>query len=437
MGDDRAMGEEDFAVLADVAYELFGDAVDPRELSDVISKMDDASEVHVSTGAAQKSHRKKLVMNTVGQGLNALAMGAGTHALIMAGRDPRLNRAGSKDAEAGKKTFARAASAPYRAYEKTRMHRVLESKMGEVEPGKNAKYAVAAAGGALALHGAELVGDSIAARALHDQRKAPTDVKSVIVSREKAKEKAIIKKALADIVDARRRGIITTDKAIEMSAEIVAKVNAASGPMAASHYEKAAEKIVPFVSHTEGKTKALKSPKKSMAKRPADLPKTKGSDFPASTGPVDVQPTVSKSESPDLTWSGEISKMDTDKRQVFGFCTVTHVNGEPVIDLQGDYVPLEEIEKAAYTYVIDSRKGGDMHQRNGDQPLHTSDLVESFVVTPEKLETMGLDRNAMPHGWWVGFKVNDDKQWEMVKSGERAGFSIHGSGRRIEKMLGA
>jgi hypothetical protein len=142
---------------------------------------------------------------------------------------------------------------------------------------------------------------------------------------------------------------------------------------------------------------------------------------------------VRKDAGPELTWTGEIAKMDTDKRQVFGWCTVTHLNGEEVIDLQGDYIPLEEIEKAAYSYVIDSRKGGDMHSRDGELPLHTSDMVESFVVTPEKLQKMGLRSDALPHGWWVGFKVNDDKQWDMVKNGERTGFSIHGSGKRVEK----
>jgi hypothetical protein len=45
---------------------------------------------------------------------------------------------------------------------------------------------------------------------------------------------------------------------------------------------------------------------------------------------------------------------------------------------------------------------------------------------------MGLAEDALPHGWWVGFKVNDDVQWDMVKTGERAGFSIHGSGKRKE-----
>lgn len=138
----------------------------------------------------------------------------------------------------------------------------------------------------------------------------------------------------------------------------------------------------------------------------------------------------------DTTWSGEISKVDTDKRQVFGWCSLSEVDGEPVVDLQGDYVPIDAIESSAYKYVLTSRKGGDMHERDGEVPLHTSDLIESFVVTPDKLEKMGLPGNSLPLGWWVGFKVNDDKQWDMVKKNERTGFSIHGKGSRAEKVLG-
>ena len=141
-------------------------------------------------------------------------------------------------------------------------------------------------------------------------------------------------------------------------------------------------------------------------------------------------------KSVDTTWSGEISKVDGDKRQVFGWCSLSEVDGEPVVDLQGDYVPIDAIESSAYKYVLTSRKGGDMHERDGEVPLHTSDLIESFVVTPDKLEKMGLPGDSLPLGWWVGFKVNDDKQWDMVKKNERTGFSIHGKGSRVEKVLG-
>lgn len=168
------------------------------------------------------------------------------------------------------------------------------------------------------------------------------------------------------------------------------------------------------------------------------------------------QPAVAKSgdELASVTWTGTISKVDTDKRQVFGFCSVSEVNGQPVIDLQGDWVPIEEVEKAAYTYMLASRAGGDMHKRvnkgglphepgeivldtqlPADQPLRTGEIIESFVVTPEKLNALGLPQDSMPLGWWLGFQVHDDDAWAAIKSGRRTGFSLHGTGKRREVEL--
>jgi hypothetical protein len=126
----------------------------------------------------------------------------------------------------------------------------------------------------------------------------------------------------------------------------------------------------------------------------------------------------------------EISKVDTDKRQIFGWASVTSVNGQPVVDLQDDVLDLEEIEKAAYSFVQKSRIGGNMHQKEETGPIHVSDMIESMVITPEKKKAMGLP-DEVPEGWWVGFKVNDDQTWADAKTGKLAGLSIHGSGRRV------
>jgi hypothetical protein len=136
--------------------------------------------------------------------------------------------------------------------------------------------------------------------------------------------------------------------------------------------------------------------------------------------------------------AGEITGVNDEKRQVFGWASIVEKNGNPVVDLQGDYITIDELEKAAYDYVHKSRIGGAMHRRvdadgnvieKADRPYHAADLIESFVVTPEKIEKMGLTSDT-PVGWWVGFKVNDDDVWKSVKSGDWKGFSIHGAGRR-------
>lgn len=130
-----------------------------------------------------------------------------------------------------------------------------------------------------------------------------------------------------------------------------------------------------------------------------------------------------------LEIKGEVSKMLTDKKQVFGWASVIELDGEPVVDLQGDVMTIDTIEKAAYDYVHTSRKGGRQHARDGELPLHVSDMIESFVMTPEKKEAMGLGPEV-PTGWWVGFQVNDEDTWQAYKDGKLKEFSIHGSGTR-------
>lgn len=136
----------------------------------------------------------------------------------------------------------------------------------------------------------------------------------------------------------------------------------------------------------------------------------------------------------ELRIEGEISKVDDDERQVFGWASITEINGEPVIDLQGDLLDTYELEKAAYDYVVNSRVGGEMHDRIGKSaPKQIGTLIESMVITPEKIEKMGLPPET-PHGWWIGFQVDKgeagDQAWSKLKGGEYTGFSIHGLGKR-------
>lgn len=398
------MSEANYAVIEDVARELFGDAVDPRELYDVISKQNDASEMHV-VGPMKPKKDKKIGQDisqipgwqkNVALATNAAGVVAGPAAIALATRAALKNEGGIP--REGVK-----AAASDKMPRPVRRAAVKTLKFFR----NNKKAAVAAGVTGVGLQVANMTGDAISTRAFAGQR-----AKEKKFAEQRRKN---VKKALEDIVDARRRGVINTETAIRMSSDLIEKAVDRDGII------NEAAKIIPKTTLKPKKIKPLKAPRQAQdaVQAPALSPVVKSG--------------------PDITWQGTISKMDTEKRQVFGYATVTHVNGQEVVDLQGDYVPLDEIEKAAYTYVIDSRKGGDMHQRAGEKgeiPLHTSDMIESFVVTPEKLEKMGLPADAVPHGWWVGFKVNDDAQWEKVKSGERTGFSIHGSGRRIEKMVG-
>lgn len=123
-----------------------------------------------------------------------------------------------------------------------------------------------------------------------------------------------------------------------------------------------------------------------------------------------------------------ITKVDDDQRLVFGWFNISvRKDGKLVQDLHQDMIEPHVLEDAAYGFVLDYRQGGEMHVGKSK-----ATLVESMVVTPEKLEAMGLPRDALPTGWWGGFKVHDDEVFAKVKSGEYAMFSIEGVAEREE-----
>lgn len=125
----------------------------------------------------------------------------------------------------------------------------------------------------------------------------------------------------------------------------------------------------------------------------------------------------------------EVIKFDNEQKLVFGWANIIKdEDGEIYVDSQGDFIDdIGQLEKAAYDYVLHSRNGAEMHINQ-----NVARVVESFVVTPDKLEALNLvsKTDAIPAGWWIGFKVDDDDVWEKVKDGSYTGFSVHGKGKR-------
>ncbi len=124
----------------------------------------------------------------------------------------------------------------------------------------------------------------------------------------------------------------------------------------------------------------------------------------------------------------KIAKSDDDKRLAFGWANVAiRADGEEIEDWQEDIIEPEELENAAYQYVLLYREGGEMHERGG-----AAVLVESVVFTEEKMQAMGIPAGTLPIGWWIGFKVTDEDVWEKVKDGTYPMFSIEGEAERVE-----
>lgn len=122
-----------------------------------------------------------------------------------------------------------------------------------------------------------------------------------------------------------------------------------------------------------------------------------------------------------------IIKVDAPKRLAFGWASVSNHNGHNVVDLQGDSIPLDELERAVQAFMA---KGGTLKSMHQGETVGR--IVESLVTTPEKLQTLGLAPDSLPLGWLVGVKVESDEVWGQVERGELKAFSIGGRARRVE-----
>lgn len=126
--------------------------------------------------------------------------------------------------------------------------------------------------------------------------------------------------------------------------------------------------------------------------------------------------------------SFSIYKTSDDKRLVFGWASVSiTVDGEQLEDRQNDIIEPEDLEEAAYEYVLNFRDTGELHNPNMRKK---GKLVESCVFTVEKQKAMGIPEGILPVGWWIGFKIEDDDAWERVKNGTYKMFSIEGKANR-------
>lgn len=111
----------------------------------------------------------------------------------------------------------------------------------------------------------------------------------------------------------------------------------------------------------------------------------------------------------------------TDKAAQIVYGVVLEPN---TVDLQGDTLELDTIERAAHHYLIKSRVVGDSHSRHAP-----AEVVESYLA-PADLELGGQD---IKKGTWVmAVHVKDPELWARVERGEFNGFSIGGVGERNE-----
>lgn len=122
-----------------------------------------------------------------------------------------------------------------------------------------------------------------------------------------------------------------------------------------------------------------------------------------------------------------IAKLDDAQQMVFGWASVSQdATGALLEDLQGDIIEPEELEKAVYDFVLDEGTANEMHRGRVK-----GRLVESIMVTPDKLKAMGLAYDTAPKAaWWLGFKLDADA-YARVKKGDYTMFSIEGESESV------
>lgn len=133
---------------------------------------------------------------------------------------------------------------------------------------------------------------------------------------------------------------------------------------------------------------------------------------------------LTKADDGSFEFTVDVKKVVPDQQMIFGWLSVASANGIEIIDKQGDIIPIVELEKAAYEFVLYSRTHGEMHSKIG-----TGRLVESMVFTPEKAVAGIMAKNEKGEaimGWWGGFRVDDPGTWARHKSGALPEFSIGG-----------
>jgi hypothetical protein len=124
-----------------------------------------------------------------------------------------------------------------------------------------------------------------------------------------------------------------------------------------------------------------------------------------------------------------IAKADDATQRIFGWASVAvRKDGTAVIDLEGDIVPIAELEEAMYDYVAES---GEMVFDHGEEAPR-GQLIEAIVFTEEKLAQMGIPAGTVPLGAWVGYYLPDSADYQRAKEGGRLMFSIEGSATREE-----
>lgn len=128
-----------------------------------------------------------------------------------------------------------------------------------------------------------------------------------------------------------------------------------------------------------------------------------------------------------ITPSEPVCKFFDEEQLVFGWASIAkNSDGSRPFEWQDDIIDAEDLEPAVYDYMLKSRVGNEMHMPDTD----CSEVIESVILTKEKMAAMGIPEGTVPEGWWIGYKIHDREVYQKAKQGIYKMFSIEGAAVR-------
>lgn len=121
--------------------------------------------------------------------------------------------------------------------------------------------------------------------------------------------------------------------------------------------------------------------------------------------------------------TAKILKTNDEKRLVYGV-----VYAPDDIDMQGDWMTADEIERAAHSFM----KRLALHNVDKDhnyEPIDNVYVAESYIIRGSDPEYPKEKAGT----WVVTIKIDHDETWQAVKSGEIGGLSLAGYAQSTEE----
>lgn len=129
---------------------------------------------------------------------------------------------------------------------------------------------------------------------------------------------------------------------------------------------------------------------------------------------------IKSEDEPTISKDIPIIKVDDDKQLVTGI-----VYEPETVDSQGEFMTAEEIEKAAHTFMKDYHNIDKQHTFKNED----ADVVESYVAKSD--HKIG-DQEIKKGTWVMTTHIGDEEIWKDIKKGKIKGYSMGGSGQRVE-----